>query len=65
MGRILVGLTKESNELVTSGSQQQVLEPVGGAWQRDEILYFATPGEEAEYGQGWQDFFESLVGKSI
>ena len=41
----------------------KVLEPVGGAWQHGEILYFAAPGEEAQYGHGWQEFFESLTGK--
>lgn len=40
----------------------RVLEPVGGAWQREEVLYFAASGEDASNRDEWVEFFESLIG---
>ena len=40
----------------------KVLAPVGGPWQKGEVLYFSASGEDATRRDDWVDFFESLVG---
>jgi len=41
---------------------EEILAPVGGAWRKNEVLYFAAPGEDGSNRQKWPAFFESLAG---
>ena len=40
---------------------ERVLEPIGGPWRRNEVLFFHQPGAETTPERDWRAFFESVV----
>ena len=40
---------------------EKALEPVGGAWRQDEVVFFPERGKAVQATDQWRRFFDSLM----